>query len=214
MKQQGKNWKDGKGQEIPTYAISPVLQMEEKHSQKIAKLALIAEKNLQTLVDAMLAAYDEIAEAKLAEAKMKGNKGNNAAMTINSFDGEIEVKITKPSSLSFDTYTLGLIQEKITEYLDGLNATNEMAVFLKNLIGDLLKKSGGDIDQTKLSKLRKHVAEIKETPNLAKKAKPLIEAVDLFDKASRTRTGKTGLYVQVPDETGKRKVSLKYTDLI
>jgi len=213
MKQKGKLWIDAKGIEIPLYAISPVLQLEEKYSQKIAEAALKAENYLKQTIKLMETAYSEIYEAKLAEAKMKGNKGNFAAMTIRSFDEKIEVQVTKPSSLSFDKTTMGLIKDKITEYLDGLQAGTDMAVFFKNLLGDLLQKSGGDIDQTKLSKLRKHVAEIKDKPELAKKAQPLIDAVELFDKASRTKTGNTGLYVSVTEKEEKRRVALKYTDI-
>jgi hypothetical protein len=216
MKQQGKIWLNSKKQEIPTYAISPVLRLEEKHSQKIAALAVTAEKHLQSVVDAMFTAYAELEEAKLAEAKMKNNKGRDidSAMTINSFDSGINIKITKPSSLKFDTYTLGLITQKVQEYLESLNANSDTAIFLKNLLNDLLRKSDGQIDQTNLSTLRKHVAEIKGNETLAKKAKPLFEAVDLFDKASRVKTGNSMIYVDVPDETGKRRVALKITDLI
>jgi len=213
MKQKGKLWIDAKGIEIPLYAISPVLQLEEKYSQKIAETALKAENYLKQTIKLMETAYSEIYEAKLAEAKMKGNKGNFAAMTIRSFDEQIEVQVTKPSSLSFDKTTMGLIKDKITLYLDGLQAGTDMAMFFKNLLGDLLQKSGGDIDQTKLSKLRKHVAEIKDKPELAKKAQPLIDAVELFDKASRTKTGNTGLYVSVTEKEEKRRVALKYTDI-
>jgi len=213
MKQKGKIWIDAKGMEVPTYAISPVLQLEEKHSHRIAEASLKAERFLKQTIKLMEAAYAEIYDAKLAEAKMKGNKGNYSAMTIRSFDEKIEVQVTKPSSLSFDKTTMGLIKDKITEYLDGLQAGTDMAVFFKNLLGDLLQKSGGDIDQTKLSKLRKHVAEIKDKPALAIKAQPLIDAVELFDKASRTKTGNTGLYVSVEDKGEKRRVALKYTDI-
>lgn len=213
MKQKGKVWTDAKGVEIPTYAISQVLQLEEKHCNKIAELSLKAEKYLKETVSAMQLAYIEIYEAKLAEAKMKGTKGNSAAMTIRSFNEQIEVQVTKPSSLSFDKTTMSFIKDKITEYLDGLQSGTEMALFFKNLLGDLLQKSGGDIDQTKLSKLRKHVAEIRNKPELAKKAQPLIDAVELFDKASRTKTGNTGLYVSVEENGEMRRVALKYTDV-
>jgi len=215
MKQKGKTWIDANGKEIPTYAISKVLQVEEQWAQKLVDAALKAEKALKSFVVSTHQAYKELVELKQLEAKMKGNKGNRDAMTINSFDQLYEINITKPSSVTFDKTTMSLIQSKITEYLDGLSATNEMALFLKGLLEDLLHKKGGAIDQSKLSTVRKRVAEIKDKPELAKKAQSLIEAVDLFDKGSRAKNGNTGIYVKVRDnfEEKKRDVVLKYTDV-
>ena len=51
MKQTGKNWIDGKGKEVPTYAINPVLKGEEKWAQKIMDAALKAEQALKKVVE-------------------------------------------------------------------------------------------------------------------------------------------------------------------
>lgn len=214
MKQKGKLWIDAKGVEIPVYAISQVMQMEEIKSQKIIALALKSEKALTELVQEVRNAYNELYEAKVLEAKMKGNKGGQDALTIDSFDGTVSIKVTKPKYVNFDTTTMSLIKEKIDEFLNGLETKNGFALLLKDLLGDLMKKKGGQFDQTKLTQIRKNVSSIKDKPEFAKKIQPLLEAVELFDRASRIKKGNTGIYIDLADEEGKmRRVALKYTDI-
>lgn len=214
MKQKSNEWTDGEGKNIPTYAISPVLKLEEKHAQKVIEKAIRAEKYLQETVDLVMQAYDEIYEAKIAEAKMKGNKGGFSGMTFNSFDNSIEVKITKGDVTYFDSTFTDLVKNKFVEYFESLQAQNEMAVFLRDLINDLLYTTSGRLDNSKVLKLRKYRDRIQSTPKLLAKAGKFIEAVDLFDKAIKTKPGNTGIYISINNDKGKkRKVALKYTDI-
>jgi len=99
MKQSGKIWKDHAGKEIPRYAISPVLRLEDKHAHKIVEAALKAEKFLKEVTDLTRAAHEEVYAAKILDAKIKGREGKPTdGMTISSFDNTIQVKVTKPDN--------------------------------------------------------------------------------------------------------------------
>ncbi len=215
MKQQGKIWIDGKGKEIPTYAINPVLRVEENHTQKIARVALRIEKSLQELEELSAIAHKEVYDAKVKDANIKGNKTPSEGMTLNSFDNTIEVKITRPDSLYFDNTMTELVKQKFSEYFESLNAGNETALFLKDLVNDLMYTSGGNLDNSKVLKLRKYRDRMDSSDKLKKTGSLFIEAVDLFDKAIRTKPGNPGLYVSISDMPGekKRKVALKFTDI-
>jgi hypothetical protein len=66
----------------------------------------------------------------------------------------------------------------------------------------------------KVLKLRKYRDRLQSSRQLSKNGVIFIEAVDLFDKAIRSKPGNMGIYVDVADEHKKlRRVNLKYTDL-
>jgi hypothetical protein len=215
MKQQGKTWKDAKGREVPTYAINPVLKEEEKQSQKLARIGLKVEKALIELVEASSEAHLKVYAAKVQVAELKGNKKPSDGMTMNSFDHTIEVKITKPETMYFDNDYTQMVKSKFDEYFDSLNAGNETAVFLRDLVKDLLFTSGGRLDNSKVLKLRSYRDQLASSKNLKGKSKAFIEAVDLFDKAIKTKPGNTGIYISVADSPGgkKRRVALKFQDV-
>ena len=215
MKQKGKNWTDANGKEMPLYAINPVLKVEEKHSQKLATLALKAEKALKELVEASGNAYNEVYEAKVKDAEFRGSKRPIEGMTISSFDSTVEVKFTKPETLTFDNTYTNMVKAKFDEYFNSLNAGNETAAFLRDIVNELMFTSGGRLDNSKVLQLRKYRDRIAGSLKLREKGQPFLEAVDLFDKAIRSKTGNTGIYISVCDNPGekKRRVALKYTDV-
>jgi hypothetical protein len=215
MKQTGEFWKDHSGKEIPRYAISPVLRLEDKHANKIAKVALQVEKNLRELIVLTRAAHEEVYGAKILDAKIKGREGKPTdGMTISSFDNRIQVKITKPDNLTFDNTYTNMVKEKFDEYFATFDSENPEMDFIRKLIQDLLFSKGGHIDQNKVLRLRKFRDDLRRTKTRNHKAALFIEAVDLFDKAIRTKPGGTGIYIDVEDENGKlRRVPLKYTDI-
>jgi hypothetical protein len=215
MRQKGSTWIDGKGNEIPTYAINPVLKVEETHVQKIAKVALRIEKSLKELDELTKSAHSEVYEAKVKDAQIKNHKQPAETITINSFDNTIEVKITKPDTMYFDNTYTSLVKDKFDEYFNSLNAGNETAVFFKDLVQDLMFTSGGRLDSSKVLKLRKYRDQIAGSAKLRVKGQLFIEAVDLFDKAIKNKPGNTGVYVSVAEKPGekKRRVALKYTDI-
>jgi hypothetical protein len=215
MRQKSNTWKDQTGKEMPTYAISPVLKLEEKHAQKCAEAALRAEKALKLTVELVFKAYDEIFSAKIAEANMKGNKGNFEGMTFNAFDNSIQVKVTKPDNLYFDNTYTSLVKEKFNEYFNSLKTDSDSTQFLKDLVNDLLYTSGGKLDNSKVLKLRKYRNNLAGNKKMSDTSQLFIEAVDLFDKAIKTKKGNTGIYIEVFDENTKkmRRIALKYTDV-
>ncbi len=216
MKQAGKIWTDSSGNEIPAKVVSQVLKTEEKHSHRIVRAAVQVEKNLQKLVELVRNAYDEVYTEKVKIAKIKGNKTSFGGMTISSFDGSVEVKITKPDNMYFDTAFTEMVKTKFQEYFNSLEVQdNEIAEFLRNIVNDLLFTSGGKLDQNKVFQLRKYRTELSTKKQLSKSSELFIEAVDLFDKAVRMKKGNTGIYVSVRNEdTGKmERVKLKYTDI-
>jgi hypothetical protein len=215
MRQKGKVWRDHQGKEVPTYAIKPVLRLEDMHANRIAAVAVRAEKLLREVVELTRKAHEEVYDAKLADAKIKGrDRIPYEGMTIMSFDSSVQVKVTKPDNLTFDTTYTTLVKEKFDEYFATFDANSSEMSFFRDLVRDLLFSPAGKIDQAKVLKLRKYRDKLRSAKTTNHKAAIFIEAVDLFDKAIRTKPGNTGIYVDVKDEAGKlRRVALKYTDI-
>jgi hypothetical protein len=135
-------------------------------------------------------------------------------MTISSFDSSVQVKLTKPENMTFDNTYTSLVKDKFDEYFATFDEQSQEMVFMRGLIKDLLFSSGGKIDQGKVLKLRKYRDALKMSKTQNRKAALFIDAVDIFDKAIRTKPGSMGIYVDVRDEAGKlRRVALKYTDV-
>jgi hypothetical protein len=216
MRQKGKNWKDHTGKEVPTYAISPVLRIEDRFANTIADKALRAERLLTEVVALTRRAHEDVFKAKILDAKIKGrDKLPSDGMTINAFDNTVQVKVTKPDNMTFDNTYTNLVKEKFDEYFATFDSQNPEMDFIRKLIQDLLFSKGGQIDQNKVLRLRKFRDDLKRTKTRNHKAALFIEAVDLFDKAIKVKPGNMGIYVDVLDEhQGKmRRVSLKYSDI-
>ncbi len=213
MKQKGTVWTDHKGQECPTYAIRRVFRTEEKHAHKIADAALQVEKALRKLVELTRAAYEEVYDEKCRDAKIMNRKDPTEGMSISSFDSTVEIKITKPDNVYFDTTYAGMVKEKFDEYFNSFEDSESVAL-LRGIVNDLLYSPKGNIDMGKVLRLRKHRDQVQNSKKLSHKSELFIEAVDLFDKAIRTKPGSMGIYVDVKSETGtKRRIPLKYTDI-
>lgn len=214
MRQKGQVWKDHKGNDVPTYAIRRVLKVEEKHSHKIAEAALLAEKYLRKVVELTREAYGEVYDEKRKDAKVYDHKAPTDGMTISSFDNSIEIKITKPDNVYFDSTYATMVKEKFDVYFSSLGDT-EAVSFLRDIVMDLLYSPRGSVDMSKVLRLRKHRDEIQSSKKLNQNSALFIEAVDLFDKAIRTKPGNMGIYIDYKDEKGiSRRIPLKYTDII
>lgn len=213
MKQKGTTWKDHKGSEVPTYAIRKVLKVEEKHAHRVADAAMLAEKYLRRVVDLAREAYEEVYEEKVRDAKIMNRRDPTDGMTISSFDNSVQVKITKPDNVYFDTTYASMVKEKFDEYFDSFEDSESVAL-LRAMVNDLLYSPKGNIDMSKVLRLRKHREQIQHSRKLSANATLFIEAVDLFDKAIRTKPGSMGIYIDIRDEKGvTRRVPLKYTDI-
>jgi len=213
MRQKGTTWIDHKKKEVPTYAIRRVLKTEEKHSHRIASAGLLVEKYLRKLVELTRDAYEEVYDEKVRDAKIMNHREPTEGMTISSFDNTIEIKITKPDNVYFDTTYSALVKEKFDEYFNSFE-DSESITLLRNIVNDLLYSPRGNVDMSKVLRLRKHRDQVQNSRKLSHKASLFIEAVDLFDKAIRTKPGSMGIYIDIKDKNGtKRRIPLKYTDV-
>lgn len=174
----------------------------------------MAEKYLREVVSLTTEAHFEVYQAKMKDADIKGNRQPTDGMTIGAFDGSIEVKVTKPDNLFFDNTYTNMVKEKFNEYFATFGTDSEDTLFLRDIVNDLLYTSGGKMDQSKVFKLRKYRERLMSSKKLSEKSSLFIAAVDLFDKAIRTKTGNMGIYVSERDENGTmRRVAIKYTDI-
>jgi hypothetical protein len=213
MKQKGTMWIDHKKKEVPTYAIRRVLKTEEKHSHRIAEAALLAEKYLRKVVEQTRTAYEEVYEEKVRDAKIMNHREPTDGMSISSFDSSVEIRITKPDNIYFDSTYSGMVKEKFDEYFNSFEDSESVAL-LRGIVNDLLYSPRGNVDMSKVLRLRKHRDEVQNSKKLSHKASLFIEAVDLFDKAIRTKPGSMGIYIDIKDEKGiSRRIPLKYTDV-
>ena len=113
----------------------------------------------------------------------------------------------------FDTTYASMVKEKFDEYFDSFEDSESVAL-LRAMVNDLLYSPKGNIDMSKVLRLRKHRENIQHSRYLSKNATLFIEAVDLFDKAIRTKPGSMGIYIDIRDENGiSRRIPLKYTDI-
>lgn len=217
MKQKGKRWIDSTGREIDTWAINPVLKVEEKHSQKIAELALKAEKALAELNKAVDAAQQEVYEAKLKDAQIKdyNRMPTPDSLTFSAFDKSVCVDIKTTRRLVFDKTYVNIVKAKFEEFFavfDKDETASQKFSFLRGMVNSLLFKNSGELDQTSVNEIRAHKATAER--NRIPGWELFAEAVDIFDKAIRTEPGNRLFYIDVKDEHSQRmrRVSLKYTD--
>ncbi|MDD3892006.1 MAG: hypothetical protein PHE03_06845 [Bacteroidales bacterium] len=215
MKQKGKVWINAEGRKLDTWAINPVLRVEEKHAQRVATHALRAEKALQALNEAIDKAQDEVFEAKMIDAQIKDYKRmpKPSSLTFSAFDKTVLVDIKTTRRLMFDKTMVDVIKSKFEEFFSAFDKDEKNSprmAFLRELVNSLLYKSGGDLDQTSVNEIRSH----KTTAERLKFHgwQMFVEAVDLFDKAIRTEPGNRLFYVDVKEGNKMRRVALKYTD--
>ena len=217
MKQKGKVWTNADGRNLDTWAINPVLKVEEKHAQKVAALALRAEKALAELNQAIDNAQDEVFEAKMRDAQIKDYKRmpKPESLTFSAFDKSVVVDIKTTKRLLFDKTMVGVIKTKFEEFFTEFDADdkgNNRVAFLRDMVNSLLYKSGGDLDQTSVNEIRSHNATAERMK--FKGWEKFVEAVNLFDNAIRTEPGNRLFYVDVKEDNGRmRRVALKYTDV-
>lgn len=216
MKQKGKIWIDATGRSLDTWAINPVLKVEEKHSQKVAELALKAEKALKALNKAVDEAQQEVYQAKLKDAQVKdwNRMPTPDSLTFKAFDKSVSVDIITAKRLVFDKTYVGIVKAKFEEFFavfDKDEAASKRFSFLREMVNSLLFKGSGDLDQTSVNEIRSHKATAERTKVPGWEL--FVEAVDLFDKAIRTENGNRLFYVEVADDHGRmRRVAIKYQD--
>ncbi len=217
MKQKGNIWIDQAGKEIDTWAINPILKIEEKHAQKVIALAFKAEKALIELDKQIHLSITEVFQAKLKDAEMKEYKRmpTPKSLSFYAFDKSVFVDVKTSKKLSFDKTYVSIVKNKFDEFFkvfDGNQKDSDKFAFLRGMIDSVLYKNDSEIDQTSVNELRGH----KGTAQRLKFEgwELFVEAVDLFDKAIRTESGNQLYYIDVADENGKmRRVALKYTDI-
>lgn len=216
MKQKGKTWSDATGREIDTWAINPVLKIEEKHAQRVGTLALSAEKALKALNKAMDEAQEEVFRAKLKDAEIKeyNRMPTPESLTFSAYDKSISVDVKTTRRLTFDKTYVSLVKAKFEEFFqlfDGSEKDSGKFAFLREMINSLMYKANGEIDQTSVNEIRAQKATAIRTK--IEGWELFVEAVDIFDKAIRIEPGNRLYYVEVEENGKKRRVALKYTDI-
>ena len=216
MKQQGKVWLDAQGKEVNTWAINPVIKIEEIHAQKIGKIALKVENALKALNEAINDAQKEVYEAKLKDAQIKDytKMPTPESLFFKAFDKTFTVDIKTTKKLTFDKTYVTIIKSKFDDFFrvfDNDNKGSKKFAFLRRMIDTLMYKGNGEIDQTSVNELRsaKEFA-IREK---IEGHEIFAEAVDIFDKAIRTESGNRLVYIEVLENGKMRRVALKYTDI-
>jgi hypothetical protein len=134
-------------------------------------------------------------------------------MSIRAFDGSVEVKVTKPDNMYFDNTYTNIVKEKFNEYFNTFGQDDSEISFLRDIVNDLLFTSGGKLDQTKVFKLRKYRERVTNSKHFTERAQLFVAAVDMFDKAIRTKPGNTGIFVSIRENGNMRRVPLKYSDI-
>lgn len=216
MKQKGSVWINSEGRELDTWAINPVLKVEEKHAQKIAALALKAEKSLKELNEAIDVAQKDVYDAKLKDAQIKdySRLPIPESLFFSAFDKTITVDIKTTKRLKFDKTYVSIVKAKFEEFFavfDNNEKDSKRFAFLREIVNSLLYKSSGELDQTSVNEIRSHKATAMRTK--IEGWELFVEAVDLFDKAIRTEPGNRLFYVEVEDKGHMRRVALKNTEV-
>lgn len=216
MKQKGSVWINSEGRKLDTWAINPVLKVEEKHAQKVAALALKAEKALKELNAAVDIAQRDVYEAKLKDAQIKDYNRMPVpeSLSFTAFDKTISVDIKTTKRLKFDKTYVSIVKAKFEEFFaifDRNEKDSKRFAFLREIVNSLLYKSSGELDQTSVNEIRSHKATAMRTK--IEGWELFVEAVDLFDKAIRTEPGNRLFYVEVEEKGQMRRVALKNTDV-
>lgn len=216
MKQKGKQWIDANGNTMESWAVNPVLKVEEKHAQKVAELALKAEKALKDLNAAIDIAQTEVFESKLKDAQIRDSSRipKPESFSFGAFDKSVGVEIKTTQRLKFDKTYVTMVKTRFEEFFskfDGEDRESKKFTFLREMINSMMYKGNGEIDQTSVNELRAHKATAIRTKIDGWEI--FVDAVDLFDKAIRTEPGKRLFYVDVLEGGKMRRVTLKNTDI-
>jgi hypothetical protein len=186
-------WNDEAGNRIPYSRVKQSERLNERKLATIARQAIALNDRLKAFKLAVFAEAQEMYEAFITENGGKKPGKGKGGITLYNFDRTIKAEVAVSEQINFDENFIKLAEDKLNELLnDGLSDAKE---FIKPLVMDAFKTSGGKLDTKRVLGLRRYADRITDTR--------YAEAMGFIDKAIRKPESKEYFRVWVKDEKGE-----------
>lgn len=186
-------WVNETEQHIPYNRTTDFERKAERITAKLAKEAMRLNSSLKAFKTEVKQQAQSLYETFCLENKVTGKGKGKGGATFYNFDRSIKIEVTVNEQISFDENTIELAKNKLDEMLnDGLAAAKD---FIKPLVMDAFKTSGGKLDTKRVLGLRRYADRVTD-PRYA-------EAMKLIDKAIRNPKSKEYFRVWVKDDAGQ-----------
>lgn len=186
-------WKDESGTVVPYNWVKKSERLNERKLATIARKAISLSNNLKAFKDEVFAEVKEMYKAFLDENGGKAPGKGKGGITLYNFDKTIKAELQVQEQIKFDENLINLAKDKLDELLnDGLSDAKD---FIKPLVMDAFKSSGGKLDTKRVLGLRKYADRIKD-PRYA-------EAMAFIDKSISRPDSKEYFKVMVKDGVGE-----------
>lgn len=187
------NWIDEAGNEIPYNRVKPFERLNERKLAGIARKAVELNNRLKAFKEAVFIEVEEMYTAFIAENGGKAPGKGKGGITLFNFDRTIKAELKVSDTIQFDDNFITLAKDKLDDLLkDGLSGAAE---FVKPLVMDAFKTSGGKLDTKRVLGLRRYADRVSD-PRYA-------EAMSFIDKAIRKPESKEYFRVWVKDNKGE-----------
>jgi hypothetical protein len=186
-------WVDEAGVAIPYNRVKPSERLNERKLATIARKAIALNDSLKAFKDDVFAEAREMYNAFLNENGGKAPGKGKGGITLYNFDKTIKAEVQVQEQIRFDENLIGLAKDRLDDLLnDGLSEAKD---FIKPLVMDAFKSSGGKLDTKRVLGLRKYADRITD-PRYA-------QAMAFIDKSISRPDSKEYFRVWVKDETGE-----------
>lgn len=187
------SWTDEAGSEIPYNRVKPSERLNERKLASIARKAIDLNERLTAFKDDVFAEVDEMFRVFIGENGGKLPGKGKGGITLFNFDRSIKAELKVSEAIKFDDNFITLAKEKLDDLLkDGLSGAAE---FVKPLVMDAFKTSGGNLDTKRVLGLRRYADRVSD-PRYA-------EAMTFIDKAIRKPESKEYFRVWVKNNKGE-----------
>lgn len=187
------SWIDEAANAIPYDRVKKSERLNEKLLAGLAKRAIALNADLKGFKSLLIQKVDEMYDAFVAENGGKAPGKGKGGITLWNFDRTIKVELKINEQIEFDENFITLAKDKLDELLkDGLEGA---ADFVKPLVMDAFKTSGGRLDTKRVLGLRRYADRVTDSR--------YAEAMGLIDKAIRKPKSKEYMQVWVKDEKGE-----------
>lgn len=192
QKAKDKVWVDEAGMAIPYDRTTPYERNAEKTTFHLATQALKIHKQLAEYKERVRQEAEELYKLFCEENGGKIGRGKGNA-TFYNFDRSIKVEVSVSEAIVFDENTIQLAKDKLDEVLnDGLSGAKD---FIKPLVMDAFKTSGGKLDTKRVLGLRRYADRVKDAR--------YADAMTLIDKAIRRPESRVYFRVWVRNGKGQ-----------
>lgn len=204
QKSADKIWQDEAGVSIPYDRVKPSERLNERKLATIARQAIALNERLRTFKEDVFAEAAEMYAAFIAENGGKAPGKGKGGITLYNFDRTIKAEVAVSEQIQFDENFINLAKDKLDDLLkEGLTGAAE---FVKPLVMDAFKTSGGRLDTKRVLGLRRYADRITDVR--------YSEAMQLIDKAIRKPDSKEYFRVWVKDGSGEYKdVKLNFSSI-